>query len=59
MGIHTVVTEGGSGLSSGQRQRLIIAQPWPAGPRSSCSTRPRARSTTEPRRTSATVSIPG
>ncbi len=26
MGIHTVVTEGGSGLSSGQRQRLIIAR---------------------------------
>ena len=26
MGIHTVVTEGGSGLSSGQRQRLVIAR---------------------------------
>jgi ABC-type bacteriocin/lantibiotic exporter with double-glycine peptidase domain len=26
MGIHTIVSEGGSGLSSGQRQRLIIAR---------------------------------
>ena len=26
MGIHTVITEGGGGLSSGQRQRLIIAR---------------------------------
>ncbi len=33
MGIHTVVTEGGSGLSSGQRQRLMIARAIAGRPR--------------------------
>ena len=33
MGIHTVITEGGAGLSSGQRQRLIIARALVSRPR--------------------------
>ncbi|MFO0953024.1 MAG: ATP-binding cassette domain-containing protein [Isosphaeraceae bacterium] len=33
MGIHTVIGEGGGGLSSGQRQRLIIARALAGGPK--------------------------
>ena len=33
MGIHTVISEGSGGLSSGQRQRLMIARALAARPK--------------------------
>ncbi len=50
MGMRTVLPEGGTGLSVGQKQRLLIARaPSPASGESSCSTKPPVRSTIAPR----------
>ncbi len=49
MGMRTVLPEGGTGLSVGQKQRLLARAPSPASGESSCSTKPPVRSTIAPR----------
>ncbi len=48
-GLAGTVTERGRSLSGGQRQRLALAACWPATPRRSCSSSPRAPWTPTPR----------